>query len=98
MSSAVIEACGLFSVLTLFLAVAKTKMKWNVEKCNFLRTKEEHLLVNWLKCVNFKYMYLVHKSVGALGYIHHGNGFETFVYWMNPQLQPQWTKICTGLL
>jgi len=45
-----------------------------------LRTKEEHLLVKWLKCVNFECMYLVRKSVSALGYIHHGNGFEAFFF------------------
>lgn len=75
---------------------------WGEMKCRkvqfVLRTKEEHLLVIWLKCVNFKCMYLVHKSVGFLGYIHHGNGFEAFVYWTNPRLQPKWIKICTGLL
>ena len=41
-------------------------------------------MVNRLKCVNFVRMYLVHKSVGFLGYVHHGNGFEASVYWMNP--------------
>jgi hypothetical protein len=50
----------------------------------FLITKEEHLLVNPLKCVNFERMYLVHKSVGFRGYIHHGNGFEASAYWTNP--------------
>jgi len=75
---------------------------WDEMKCRkvqfLLRTKEVHLLVNWLKCVNFECMYLVHKSVSALGYIHHGNGFEAFFYSTNPRLQSKWLKICTGLL